>query len=174
MVKNFPEYWSAPSKLLSLQNNCGVMAAWGVLRHFGKRVSSDRLIESCCHSRTKGVFAIVLAVAIREYGLSVSFHTAPDPAPHRLEKRYYRIAEDLGIPIERPISLPRLLALTGDSLVPIVLYNEENSAHFSPLLGQEAGRLNLPYSTESVVSNAKFLRNWNAPEIYRQAIVVSK
>jgi hypothetical protein len=172
MIKNFPNYWDSPSNLLQLDGSCGLITAWGILRYFGKRTSSERLIESCCYTKKHGIFTIALAIALREHGLSVKYFSKPDPNPNAIEKRCYRNAEKVGVQINAAVSLESLLAQITANCIPIVSYNTaENSGHLTPLLGAENGKVILPYSDEGSMPKREFLSRWSAPEIFRQCIV---
>jgi hypothetical protein len=170
----FPSYWNAPSKLLMLDGCCGPVTAWGVLKYFGKRVSSARLVESCRYTKKHGTFMIALAVALREFGLTVSFYSAHDPNPNLIERRCFSIAERMGINIERAIDLNLLLKKISPCHIPVVLFNTpEDNGHISPLLGVERQSLILPYSEEEQIPKTVFLKRWNEPEIYKQCLVAS-
>jgi hypothetical protein len=172
MIKNFPDYWDAPSRLLQLDGSCGLITAWGILKYFKKRTSSERLIESCRYTKKHGTFTIALAVALRERGLSVRYFSEPDPNPNAIEKRCYRIAEKVGVQINGAISLEALLAQIGANCIPVVSYNTaENNGHLTPLLGTENGKVILPYSDKGLMPKREFLSRWGEPEIFRQCVV---
>ena len=84
----FPNYDDAPKSLLDSDGHCGLLAAWTVLRYFGKRSSSARLTRACRYSRRHGVFTIGLATALAEHGLSVDFYSQQDPSPAPMERRH--------------------------------------------------------------------------------------
>ena len=52
---------------------------------------------------------IALAVALKEFGLTVSFYSEKDPNPNLIEKRCFLIAERTGINIKSAIALNLLL-----------------------------------------------------------------
>src|SRR5262249_53723829 len=83
MVNDFPAYWNAPSQLLALDGCCGPVTAWGILKYFRIRASSAQIIEACRYTKRHGTFTIALAVALREFGLLVSFYSYFDPNPNR-------------------------------------------------------------------------------------------
>jgi hypothetical protein len=103
-LTSLPAPHHAPARLLALEGPCGLLAAWCVLRHFGRRTSAERLIEACGYTRRYGVFTIGLATALREHGLDVSFHSAPDSDMKPLERRLYHRAHVLQIPVLAPVS----------------------------------------------------------------------
>lgn len=172
MIRNFPNYWDAPSQLLQLDGGCGLVTAWGILKYFRKRVVSASLIDSCRYTKKYGVFTIALAVALREHGLSVSYFSEADPEPNLIEQRCYRIAGEIGIQVEGAISLGSLLAQINRHSIPVVLYNtSQDSGHLTPLLGVEHGKVVLPYSDERLMVRREFLRRWGESEIFRQCVV---
>src|SRR6266545_7912998 len=140
----FPDYSDAPAELLAVDGHCGPLAAWTVLRHFRKRTSAAKLLKACRYTRRHGVFAIGLAVALREHGLAVTFHTDPDRSPTSQERFLYARARHLGIAIEPALSLRAALAAAARGSVPIVLFQADRDPHFSPLIGRRRGRLLLP------------------------------
>jgi|GEM_PF-115039 len=163
----------APVVLKKLDGNCGPITAWVVLKYFGITASASRLIKSCGYVPGYGVSAIGLAVAFRERGLEVIFHTEPDPNPTPAEKELVKKALNLGIPVRNAVSLRVLLryALHGD--VPIVLYDTRcGDAHFSPLVGMCGNSLLLLHERGGLISKREFLKRWRATGILRQSIVV--
>jgi hypothetical protein len=58
----FPEWWEAPQEILGIDGHCGLLAAWSVLRHFGKRISVPKLVKACGYTKRHGVFTVGLAV----------------------------------------------------------------------------------------------------------------
>jgi hypothetical protein len=165
--------YDAPLRLQAIEGNCGLLAAWIVLRHFGLRTSCTSLIGSCCHTRRYGVFTIALASALQERGLRVTFHSDPDPDIKPLERRFYRKARRLGISVLPSQSLSALLRHVRAGRVVIVFYDTpEGQGHFSTLLGERHGELVLPHADSGRMPRAAFLRAWRAPGIARQCIVV--
>jgi hypothetical protein len=157
-----------------LDGCCGPITAWGVLKYFGKHVSSARLVDACRYTKKHGTFLIALAVALRKFGLTVSFYSERDPNPTLIERRCLLIAEQTGIHIERAISLNMLLDKISPRHIPVVLYNTpEGNGHISPLLGVEGRSLMLPYAEEELMPKRVFLKRWNEPEIYKQCLVAS-
>ena len=174
MVNDFPAYWNAPSQLLTLDGCCGPVTAWGILKYFRIRASSARIIEACRYTKRHGTFTIALAVALREFGLSVSFYSDFDPNPNRIERRCLCIAERLGVHVKRSIGLKSLLARINSRSIPVVLYNTpEGNGHLSPLLGVENGCVALPYSDEVMMPKRVFLRRWSEPGVLRQCLIAS-
>lgn len=174
MIVSFPSSSDAPLELLLLDGNCGPVTLWGVLKYFKKRASTTQIIEACRHTKKYGAFTIGLAVALHDSGLSVRFYSDPDPNPPFIEARFYRMAVQKDIQIERAISLSSLLSRIDKENIGVVFYNTvENRGHFSPLLGVKDGELVLPYSNEGFIASKKFLKLWKAPEIFRQCLIVS-
>lgn len=56
------------------------------------------LARLCRYTKTHGVFAIALAVALHERGLRVTFHSDPDPSPKKIERTCDARATALGLP----------------------------------------------------------------------------
>ena|SRR5580693_4804335 len=174
MIGNFPSYWDAPSQLLSLNGCCGPVTAWGILKYFGKRPSSAKLIEACRYSKRHGTFMIALAVALGEAGLSVSQYSDHDPDPHLIERRCYKAASRLGIRVAPTKGLNALLTQIGSGSIAVVFYlAAEGNGHISPLLGVEGPNLVLPYSNGGLLPRREFVKRWNEPGIFRQCLVVS-
>ena len=174
MIKNFPDYWNAPYKLLQIDGCCGLITAWGILRHFKKRVSSENLIKSCRYTKKYGTFTIALAVALREQGLSVKFFSELDPKPNAIEKRCYSVAQKIGVEINNVISLEFLLGQISTNQIGVVLYNTDNDyGHLTPLLGEKEDKIILPYSDDKLMPKQEFLRRWSEPEILKQCLVAS-
>ncbi len=173
-IDNFPSIWSVPSKLLSLDGNCGPIAVWGVLRYFKKRISSRRIIKMCRHTQDHGSFTIALALALRERGLSVDFFTEPDKDPHPIERACYRRAGQLGIQINEAISLEAVLTKLTHRTIPILFFDTaERTGHFSPLTGIDGDNLILPYSQEGFLSKEEFSNRWNGKGVLKQCLVAS-
>ena len=172
MINNFPDYWSAPYKLLQIDGCCGLVTAWGILRYFRKRSSSKRLIESCRYTNENGTFMIALAVALREHGLNIKFYSDNDPEPNPIEIESYKIAEQTGVEINNSISIGALISQTTPHSIPIVLYNtDENEGHISPLIGYENKEVLLPYSETEKMNRKEFIKRWSEKGILRQCIV---
>ena len=173
MPASFPNLFDAPAKLWAVDGNCGLLAAWCVIKHYRRRTSADRLIRACGHTRRYGVFTIALATALREHGLDVTFHSQPDSDVKPLEQKFYRRAQDLQIPVLHPVSLPELLLHTSAGHVPIVFFDTPSGqGHFSPLLGERRGRLILPHSNSGDMSRKVFSTYWNAREVLRQCVII--
>jgi hypothetical protein len=170
----FPDRASAPPGLHAIDGNCGLLVAWGVLRHFRRPSSARELVRLCRYTKKHGVFAIALAVALRERGLRVTFHTDPDPAPKRIERICYARASALGVNVKRAIGLPSLLKSVRPNQIPVVLYDSPQGAgHFSPLLGRRRGKLLLPYDDDGGLDQRTFARRWSAPDVLRQCLIVA-
>jgi hypothetical protein len=88
-LMSVPDWKSAPKRLREMDGHCGVLAAWGVLTHFGLRVSAGTIAQRCRFTKIHGVFTISLALALRERALQVTYHSEPDAAPHRIEQGCY-------------------------------------------------------------------------------------
>ena len=172
--RSLPCYSNAPLALLGTDGHCGLLAAWVVLRHFQKRVSSDKLIKQCAYTRRYGVFTIGLACALAEAGLRVTFHTDVDPDPKPFERRQYARARRLGVPILPAADIPTLLEASRRGDLPVVFYDSSDGVgHFSPLIGMRRRTLLLPHDQHRSLRISEFQRAWNAPGIFRQSVVAS-
>lgn len=170
----FPDYLDAPASLLATDGHCGLLAAWTVLRFFGKRTSADKLRLACRFTERDGVFAIGLAVALREHGLGVSFHTEDDPAPRAVERRLYGRARRLKVAIHPPLSLAAVIAVVSDDCLPVVLYQDKDDPHFSPVLGLRRGRVLLPLAESGSVSARALRVARREPGILQQTLLVRR
>jgi len=169
----FPDWWEAPDELFRIDGHCGLVAAWVVLRHFGKRVSVPKLVESCRYTKRHGVFAVSLAAALKTYGLSVSFHSEPDTNISGFERRCYVYARRLGIVAQAPLDLSQVLRQRKGGDIPIVLFNTPaNDGHFSPLLGSRNGTLRLPLADGGKMAECTFIARWPDPDTLRQCVIV--
>jgi hypothetical protein len=173
MVTNeFPGYYEAPLALFALEGNCGLMSVWLLLRHFHRRTSSERIIRLCRYSRRQGTFTIGLAIALREHGLRVTFHTDKDPAPMPIERRLYKTASKLGIVVEDALKVSEILDRVRCGEVAIVSFDtDDGDGHFSPLIGAKGRRLVLPYTENGIMDVEEFESRWTAPAICRQCIL---
>ena len=169
----FPDWWEAPDELFKIDGHCGLVAAWAVLRHFGKSVSVPKLVESCRYTKRHGVFAVSLAAALKTYGLSVSFHSQPDSHIGGFERRCYGYARRVGIVAQAPLVLSDVLRQHSRGNIPIVLFNTtEDVGHFSPLLGLRNGKLRLPLADGGQMPKATFIARWSDPGTLRQCLIV--
>jgi hypothetical protein len=169
----FPEWWEAPQEILKIDGHCGLVAAWSVLRHYGKRSSVSKLVKACGYTKRHGVFTVGLAAGLKEHGLRVSFHSDPDSNIGAFERRCYARARRLGLPLEPALDLTALLKERRRGRIPIVFYNTSSDiGHFSPLLGIRSGLLRLPFAESRTMPISEFLTRWSEPEILRQSVVV--
>jgi hypothetical protein len=168
----FPEYSNAPDELLEIDGHCGLLAAWSVLKHFGKRIEVPRIVTSCRYTKRHGVFTVCLAACLKEHGLQVSFHTDPDSNIGGFETRGYARARRLGLIAKPAIELPTVLGERKRGRIPIVLFNTSSDVgHFSPLLGIRRDLLRLPLADGGAMPAEEFLARWSAPEILRQCVI---
>ncbi|MCF6312584.1 MAG: hypothetical protein L3J39_09050 [Verrucomicrobiales bacterium] len=163
-----------PKLIYDLDGGCGPVSAWMVLNYFKKLASPSSIIKACRHSKKNGTFMICLALALRKYGLQVSFYTEPDVSPHHWEKQSYRAAESKGVILNDATSIQSLLARVNKDCLALVLYDLANGeAHISPLIGKKGRGLLLPYAEGGELSVENFKKGWNAPDILCQCILVS-
>lgn len=172
---SIPDWSQAPPALLTMDGHCGLLAAWQVLSHFGRRVPASRIASACGYTKRYGVFTIGLAAGLAELGLDVAFHSEPDSLVRATEKRGYSRARALGISIDGALSLDEVLLTRRRRAVPIVFYDTPSGkGHFSPLCGERDGRLLLPLDDNRTVRREDFLRRWVGPDVLRQAIIVNR
>lgn len=170
-MDRFPSYDDAPRAFFALDGNCGPVSVWMLLRHFRRRTSSERIIRLCRYTKRHGTFTIALAIALREHGLRVHFHTEVDPAPMPIERRLYKTAEKSGVMMGEALRVDQLLARIRRGEVAIVCCDTDTGdGHFSPLLGVEQDRLILPYTDQGGMDVEEFERRWTAPGICRQCV----
>jgi len=169
----FPDWWEAPDELFRIDGHCGLVAAWVVLRCFGKRDSVPNLVEACRYTKRHGVFAVSLAAALKTHGLSVSFHSERDDHIGGFERRCYAYARRLGIVAEAPLALSEVLRRRKRGNIPIVLFNTPaGDGHFSPLLGSRNGTLRLPLADGGKMPESTFIARWSDADILRQCVIV--
>lgn len=170
----YPSADDAPRNLWHLEGNCGPIVAWSVLKYFGIRVPSARIIRICRYAKKDGVFPICMAVGLAELGLDVRFHTDDDPRIQLRERTCLARAIALGIHVGQAVSLRSILSLFPQA-VPVVFYNERgDQGHFSPLLGRLGTRLVLPFANTASISERAFFRLWSAEGICRQCLIVRR
>jgi hypothetical protein len=168
----FPEWWEAPEELFEIDGHCGLLAAWLVLKYFGKSPEVSRLAKTCRYTKRYGVFTVSLATCLLEHGLQVSFHSDPDSDIGGFERRGYGRARRLGLQMEPALDLPGLLRERRRGRVPIVIYSTSADAgHFSPLLSIRQGVLSLPLAEGGKMPASEFLSRWTANGILRQAVI---
>jgi hypothetical protein len=171
---SFPNWWDAPISLFQISGgNCGLVAAWQVLRSYGKRVSSARLAGACGYTKRHGVFTVGLAAGLAELGLAVAFHSEFDASVGATERRAYARARRFAVPMSGPLELDELLRERRRRRIPIVFFDTPSGqGTFSPLLGERGGVLRLPLAPDGALTRDGFLACWTAPEILRQSLVV--
>jgi hypothetical protein len=155
-----PDWRGAPKSLLEIDGHCGLLAAWMVIRHFRKRVSTESLIKACSYTRRHGIFSVGLAAGLKAHGLQVSFHTQPDPEIGSFERRCYSKAARIGIHPQLPLDLSSILQMISTGAIPIVLFNTKSDVgHFSPLMGTHQGVLELPLADGDRMRMSDFLHS---------------
>ena len=166
-------WWEAPDDLFSVDGHCGLLAAWMVLAARGRLVSVPELVRGCRHTKRHGIFTVSLAAALTEMGLAVDFHSDPDPEIGGFERRCYGRAHRLGVVARPALTVEQLLDKGRRGHLPIVLFNTDaDMGHFSPLLGEKDGNLQLPLADQGSMSRDEFLMRWSAPGILRQCVIV--
>jgi hypothetical protein len=174
MNMKFPEWWEAPKELFEIDGHCGLLAAWSVLRYFGRAIDVPNLVRTCRYTKRHGVFTVGLATCLKEHGLRVSFHSDPDHDIGGFERRIYAHARRLGLQMGPALDLSTLLSERKRGHVPIVFYNASaDIGHFSPLLSLRRSVLRLPLAEDGAMHLHEFLARWSAPGILRQAVIAA-
>lgn len=172
---NFPEVYDAPLLLLALEGNCGPLSAWMVLKYFRKRVSSKDLLAACHYTRLNGTYTIGLAVALRGYGLDVSFYSELDQSQSSVERSLYKKAIRNGVNFRQAITIDNLLRKINEDYISIVYFEASRGiGHFSPLIGNRNRSLLLTYTENGKMNIKKFKRKWNAAGYCRQCILIHR
>ena len=162
-----------PFKLLNLDGGCGVVSAWMALHNFKKKVPLQKLIRMCDYSSDYGTYTICIAVALKELGLDVSFHTDEDNDKTAVELKAYRRARDLLIPVLPAFSVIDLHNALDANKYVIVLYDTpESVGHFSPVSAIDEGAIKLAYADEPILPISEFNASWRAEGICQQSIIV--
>ena len=55
-----------------MDGHCGLIAAWQVLLHYGRRVAPARIASACGYTKRHGVFTIGLAAGLKALGLEAA------------------------------------------------------------------------------------------------------
>jgi hypothetical protein len=169
-----PSVSDVPISLLALDSNCGPVSVWMVLRSFGKRVSANRIIRACRHSKKCGSFGIALALAMQEFGLSVRYHTEPDPDIQPLESSCYKLARRRGIQVNGAIDVTALRLAVKRGPVIVYMPATDGEPHFSPLVGFRRGKALLAYTNDKRLPIDEFDRRWSSPGYCRQCILTGQ
>lgn len=158
-----------PLQLAELSGPCGLASVWLVLSRHGISATPEEIMSLCSYTDEFGTFSVLMAEALRHFGLRVRFHSDPDPAPHRLEREAYG-----RVGVLPAASLSTLLRDVASGASVIVNYLAHGGdGHFSPLAGAKANKLLLPYSIEGEILRSEFCKRWRADSILRQAIVAT-
>lgn len=166
-------WWEAPEDLFAIDGHCGLLAAWMVLAPRGKLASVPELVKGCRHTKRHGIFTVSLAAALSEMGMAVNVYSDPDPEIGGFERKCYARAHRLGVVAQPALTVEQLLDRVQRGHLPIVLFNTDSDlGHFSPLLGETDGELQLPLAAESSMSQDKFLIRWSAPGILKQCVII--
>jgi hypothetical protein len=172
---DFPHWRDAPLSLREDPIACGPLALWQVFRYFGIERSATEIVEACAFDPAIGTFTVGLALAAHEAGLHVELFSDVDPNPHVTERALYARAAAYGIaPVPSP-SLLHLLDSLDDKRVAVLLYETPNTAiaHFTPVLGHFNGEV-IAVNESDNLTTEQLNAGWQAREIFRQAVVVSR
>jgi hypothetical protein len=162
-----------PPSLLSLESGCGVICGWLALRHYRKKVSIKHLVRLCKFTKSRGTYAVALAVALRKFGLPVIFLTDEDNDKKPVEIIAYRQAKKLNTQILPAPTIRDLNNYLRQGKFVIALYDAKGGvAHFSPLREITGGRVFFIDPIEPNMSIRTFNRRRGAPGICRHTIVI--
>ena len=64
-------------------------------------------------------------MALRQYGLEVTFFSDPDPSPHFIERSCHRLAEIQGIRMAGAATLDEILAMASTQVIAVILYDTD-------------------------------------------------
>lgn len=174
-MPRLPAWIDAPASLVALDDHCGVLATWVVLRHFGVRISAASLLRGLRYSRKWGVFTIGIAVVLAHNGLDVVFHSDPDEDVQPLERALYARARRMGVQIQPAITVSRLAQAIAKGGVPVVFYRTASGeGHFSPVAGVGSRHILLPNDPEGRLSIGRFRRAWRQTGFPQQAVIVRR
>jgi len=172
----FPSILDAPDDLCELAHTgggCGPLAAWLVLRHFGREVPSTEVLRACRFDPELGTFAIAIAVGLAECGLSVEFSTDTDPAPTPLEREMYDRAREIDLTISAGRTVAELRPLLDMGAIAILAYQldwEVPYGHFSPLVAI-AGTTAILSDERAPMEVAELEERRRAPGLFRQCVI---
>jgi hypothetical protein len=173
IISEFPSSDELPPLIAGLEGNCGPASLWLVLKYFGVKVSSARLLRLCRYTKKHGTFMIYVAVALRSLGVNVRFYSQPDTAQCLLERQGYKSAMRMGIPVLPALSLPRLVQKVKEGDLAIVFYDSRlGIGHISPLVAVRGTLMVVPYDDDGIISLRDFAKRWSADGICRQCVVI--
>jgi hypothetical protein len=166
-------YAHVPASLRSLEAGCGVICGWLALRHYRRKVSIKRLIRLSKFTKSKGTYAIALALALRKCGLPVIFLTDVDNDKKPIEIIAYRLARKLNIRILPGPTIRDLKNHLRQDKFIIALFNTKAGvAHFSSIRAITGRRVFFNDPGESHMSTRAFNKRRAAPGICRHTIII--
>lgn len=112
-----------PEQLQDLPANGGIYAVWMVFQHYGVDLDVDDLVRLCRHNEEEGTSTISLAVALKQLGLKVSFHTDVDPDLQPTEQCFYQKATEMNIAIEPAIDYAQIFQAVEQGKFVIAYYD---------------------------------------------------
>ena len=112
-----------PEQLQDLPANGGIYAVWMVFQHYGVDLEVADLVKLCRHNEEEGTSTISLAVALKQLGLKVSFHTDVDPDLQPTEQWFYQKATEMNISIEPAIDYAQIFQAVEQDKFVIAYYD---------------------------------------------------
>ena len=142
-----------------------------ILRNQGKNQSSKNIINDCYYSEKEGVFTIGIALAFKNWGFDVIFHTLDDPDIHPDEIGLYTKAKNLDLLIKPAIGIVDLIELLENGEHLIVFYDiGQDEGHFSPIESVDYEKLHLPLHNNETLATSDFIKRWNRPGFPMQVV----
>ena len=145
---------------------------WMVLQHYGVNMDIERLAQACRHVAEDGAFGIGLAVALKKFGFSVTFHTDDDPHMHEKELPCYAEAQQLSIPVLPALSYQGLRDAVDMGRFVIVFYDTLQGVGNHSLIYAMNEREVCFFDSFEPMPAKVFEQQRNAEGICRQALVI--
>lgn len=145
---------------------------WMVLQHYGVNMDIERLAQACRHDAEDGAFGIGLAVALKKFGFSVTFHTDDDPHMHEKELPCYAEAQQLSIPVLPALSYQALRDAVDMGRFVIVFYDTLQGVGNHSLIYAMNEREVCFFDSFEPMTAKVFEQQRHAEGICRQALVI--
>jgi hypothetical protein len=161
-----------PEELANLEANGGIFAVWMLLQHLGIDADIQQLVDVCGYDAENGTTTIGLAVALKNFGFNVHFHTDHDLDLQESEKLSYQEAEQLGFPILPALNYQQIQHAFEQNKFVIVYYDTlENVGNHSLVYDVNADEICFFDSFEAMPALV-FEQQRQVEGICRQVIVV--
>jgi len=157
-----------PAPLAAGEDKCGARAAWLILRRFGIRTTSARILREVCWRAGVGTHTVGIAAALATYGLRVEFSTDPDESPDPAEVPFYHRLAVLAVSVSPGMSLHELQSRVVQGASVGVFYARATDDHFSVLERIEDDRCVLH---DTQMPTARLEKRRAGQGVLRQAVV---